>query len=61
MGRTIKAGYNVITGADSERIADAVRHFDPGHEPEQYYGEGHAAEIIAGKIVEYLEDKKIRR
>jgi len=53
---TVEAGYNVIVGADAQRIAAAVRDFDPVHPAENVYGDGKSAEIIAEKIVEYVEE-----
>jgi UDP-GlcNAc3NAcA epimerase len=52
---TVDAGYNVIVGADTQRIAAAIRDFDPKHTTDNVYGNGHAAEIIAEKIMEFLE------
>lgn len=47
---TVKAGYNVITGADSEKIVQAIHSFHPKHKREQYYGDGQAARKIAEQI-----------
>ncbi len=57
---TVEAGYNVVVGADSDKIREAIRSFAPEHEAGKPYGDGSSAEIIAGKIVEYVEDKRIR-
>jgi len=56
---TVKAGYNVVVGADNKAIAQAIKEFDPEIKDDHLYGEGDAAEIIAGKIGEFLEDRRI--
>jgi UDP-GlcNAc3NAcA epimerase len=48
---TVEAGFNVITGANPEKIARAVRSFEPSHERKHFYGNGHAA----GKITEHIK------
>jgi len=45
---TVEAGWNVVTGADRERIVNAVRSFQPGGRPPAVFGDGHAAEKIVG-------------
>jgi UDP-N-acetylglucosamine 2-epimerase len=47
---TVEAGWNVVAGADRDRIVDAVRSFQPGGRPPAVFGDGHAAE----KIVDIL-------
>lgn len=48
---TVKAGYNVITGAKPEEIVRAIHSFHPNHEREQYYGDGRASQ----KITEFIK------
>ncbi len=45
---TVEAGWNVVAGADRDRIVDAVRSFQPGGRPPAVFGDGHAAEKIVG-------------
>ena len=40
---TVKAGWNVVVGADSTRIIETVRAFIPPHEHPPLYGDGQAA------------------
>ncbi len=44
---TVAAGWNVLAGADPERILDAVRNFCPAGERPPSFGDGHAGERIA--------------
>jgi UDP-GlcNAc3NAcA epimerase len=44
---TVDAGWNVLVGADSARIADAIRTFRPAGRSPQIFGNGHASESIA--------------
>jgi UDP-N-acetylglucosamine 2-epimerase len=43
---TVEAGWNVLAGWDSERIAEAMRTFRPISERPDLFGNGHAAEKI---------------
>jgi len=47
---TVGDGWNVLTGADRERIADAIRTFTPGKERGMIFGEAGAS----GRIVAIL-------
>ncbi|MDD3807334.1 MAG: UDP-N-acetylglucosamine 2-epimerase (non-hydrolyzing) [Candidatus Marinimicrobia bacterium] len=47
---TVKAGYNVITDNDPEKIRQAIHVFDPTHPQENFYGDGNAAEKITESI-----------
>jgi len=49
---TVKAGWNVVVGADKKKIVEAVRFFKMGRPHHKLYGDGRAAE----KIVEVLVD-----
>jgi UDP-GlcNAc3NAcA epimerase len=49
---TVAAGWNVLVGTDSEKIADAVRNFRPTSARPTLFGDGHAAE----KVVEAIQD-----
>ena len=40
---TVEAGWNVLVGADSQKIVDAVRSFTPGKPRIDLYGDGFAA------------------
>lgn len=51
---TVEAGWNEITGADTDRIVSAARRFLdglPAHRP-QLYGDGRASERIVDALVE---------
>jgi UDP-N-acetylglucosamine 2-epimerase len=47
---TVEAGWNLVAGADRDRIVDAVRSFQPGGSPPAVFGDGHAAEKIVGVL-----------
>jgi UDP-GlcNAc3NAcA epimerase len=47
---TIDAGWNVLVGADSKRIAEAVRTFRPRSGRPDLFGDGHAAEKIVSLL-----------
>ncbi len=47
---TVKAGWNVLVGAERARIVDAVRHFSPGSRQNEIFGNGNAS-ILIGKIL----------
>ena len=44
---TVKAGWNVLVGSDSARIAEAMRNFRPATKRSDLYGDGHASEKIS--------------
>jgi UDP-N-acetylglucosamine 2-epimerase len=43
---TVESGWNILTGADRDRIITAVRTFKPPSAHPPLYGDGHAAEKI---------------
>lgn len=43
---TVETGWNILTGADHNKIIDAARHFTRPAEHPPLYGDGHAAEKI---------------
>jgi UDP-N-acetylglucosamine 2-epimerase len=43
---TVEAGWNVVVGADRQRIVEAVRHLAPAGQPGAIFGDGRAAERI---------------
>jgi UDP-N-acetylglucosamine 2-epimerase len=49
---TIANGWNVLAGADTERVVAAVRGLAPPAERPPLYGDGHAAERSAAKITD---------
>jgi UDP-N-acetylglucosamine 2-epimerase len=53
---TLAGGWNVLAGADSERILAAARRPRPKGSPPPAFGDGHAAE----RMVQALEDGHIR-
>ena len=44
---TVTAGWNVLVGSDTERIAEAMRNFRPAGKRRDLFGDGHASEKIA--------------
>jgi UDP-GlcNAc3NAcA epimerase len=48
---TVEAGWNVLVGADVKKISEAMRTFRPKGKRPDLFGDGHAAEKIAGLIV----------
>jgi UDP-GlcNAc3NAcA epimerase len=47
---TVEAGWNVLTGADTSRIVDAVRQLAPPAERPPLYGEGRAVRAIVDQL-----------
>lgn len=47
---TVHAGWNVLVGADRERIVEQVRRFVPPRERPALYGDGHTARRIVGHM-----------
>lgn len=48
---TVEAGWNILVGADPERIRAAVRDFAPPADRPALYGDGHAAERIVNILM----------
>jgi UDP-GlcNAc3NAcA epimerase len=48
---TVKDGWNVLVGADVNKIKEAIGKFDPKGKQSNHFGDGDAA----GKIVNLLE------
>jgi UDP-N-acetylglucosamine 2-epimerase len=51
---TVKDGWNVLVGANRDRILDAIRTFDPKGERGESYGDGNASEKISRAIGDEL-------
>ncbi len=47
---TVAAGWNVLVGSDADRIAESMRTFKPSGKRDDLFGDGHAAEKIAGLL-----------
>jgi UDP-GlcNAc3NAcA epimerase len=47
---TVAAGWNVLVGADSQRIAEAMRNFRPKAARPNLFGDAHASEKIAALL-----------
>ncbi len=47
---TVQDGWNILVGADSARILEAIENFQPSQPQQNHYGDGHASQ----KIVEIL-------
>ena len=52
---TVEVGWNVLVGADTQRIVEAIRSFEPPAERPLLYGDGRAAERIVS-ILERLSE-----
>jgi UDP-N-acetylglucosamine 2-epimerase (non-hydrolysing) len=50
---TVRDGWNVLVGADREKIEEAVRHFSPAGERSMVFGGVGAAGRIAGVIGDF--------
>jgi UDP-N-acetylglucosamine 2-epimerase len=48
---TVEDGWNLLVGADKERIMDAAHHFEPKRAPGNIFGEGDASRIIVKRIL----------
>jgi UDP-GlcNAc3NAcA epimerase len=47
---TVELGWNRLAGSDPERIVQAIADASPPNEHPPLYGDGHAAELIAGLV-----------
>ena len=52
---TIEDGWNVLVGADKEKIIDAVAKFNPSKEQSNHFGIGEASKNIKGIIDEFVQ------
>lgn len=48
---TVEDGWNVLVGADEEKILRAIREFEPEREKRDVFGRGDASDIIANILV----------
>jgi len=48
---TVESGWNILTGADRDRIITAVRTFKPPSDHPPLYGDGHATEKIIKALI----------
>ena len=53
---TVQAGWNVVVGADKEKIINALRSFKTDKPRLELYGDGKAAEKIARKLAQRTDD-----
>lgn len=51
---TVSDGWNCLAGARYEKILDAIHSFHPVSKKYSHYGNGRAADIIAGHIARFL-------
>jgi len=51
---TVEAGWNVVLGADREKIVEAVRSFKMDNPCPELYGHGRAAEKIIRHLTAYI-------
>lgn len=47
-------GWNVLVGCDRDKLMDAIYHFSPDKEQNEFFGQGHSGEIISGLIKDFL-------
>lgn len=53
---TVEAGWNILVGADREKITKAIKEFNPKGKPDlKIFGDGQAASKIARIIIKNLE------
>jgi UDP-GlcNAc3NAcA epimerase len=52
----LKAGWKVVVDADSGKIADAVRNFEPPKEHPEIFGDGYAYKRIVGSLIDRFGD-----
>ena len=50
---TVEAGWNVLVGAERGRIVDAIRHFSPGAQQRNLFGNGDASASIGETLTQY--------
>jgi UDP-N-acetylglucosamine 2-epimerase (non-hydrolysing) len=50
---TIKSGWNILVGANEDKILKAIRKFDPRGKRKKYFGRGNTAK----RIVKFLNEK----
>jgi UDP-N-acetylglucosamine 2-epimerase len=48
---TVEDGWNILVGSDKDKIIQAVKGFEPKGKPRDVFGDGKAAEKIAGIVV----------
>jgi len=53
---TIKDGWNVLVGADKEKIVDAAAHFKPKGKQRNLFGDGNASKKIVNILDEHLSE-----
>ncbi|MEA3459656.1 MAG: UDP-N-acetylglucosamine 2-epimerase [Chloroflexota bacterium] len=58
---TVEAGWNVLVGADEERIIEAVREFQPIGKRAAIFGNGRASERIAKLLLLYYRRERGER
>lgn len=51
---TIKDGWNILVGSDTEKIVEAVENFYPRSNQNKYYGDGNASKKIKNILEEYV-------
>jgi UDP-N-acetylglucosamine 2-epimerase len=51
---TIEDKWNILTGAEKEKILDAIKNFQPKLKQRNLFGDGHASEKIATIVKQYL-------
>lgn len=50
---TVESGWNVIVGADKNKIKDAINNFSPKTEPKNLFGNGNASQLMTDFLLAY--------
>jgi UDP-N-acetylglucosamine 2-epimerase len=50
---TVEDGWNILVGSDKDKIIQAAKDFEPKGKPRDVFGDGRAAEKIAGIVAEH--------
>ncbi|MDI6866530.1 non-hydrolyzing UDP-N-acetylglucosamine 2-epimerase [Methanoculleus sp.] len=57
---TVESGWNVLVGAERDRVLDAVLHFSPTVRQKNLFGEGNASLLIRKFLGRYLDTNQRR-
>jgi UDP-GlcNAc3NAcA epimerase len=50
---TVDNGWNILVGANEQKIVDAIKNFNPINERLSYFGEGNASQLMIELILNY--------
>lgn len=57
---TVKNGWNIIVGTDTNKIVDGIQNFKPTAEKKDIFGDGHSAEKIVDIIKKLVADRRLK-